>query len=179
MVLMRLSRDHTVFDTWDPTPPMTDLDQLNARLANALDRIAAGLTHNAPAPDAAADALRADLAREKATNSQLNERLRAAKDRDGQTAGALQVKVDAMTRQLDVQGLEMQRLRKTTSQLRDQLRVVIEAARDGTVDAAMINKALLAELEAMRAIRASEEAEIEDILSELAPLILEVTDARP
>jgi predicted nucleic acid-binding Zn-ribbon protein len=169
---------------------MTEIDDFQARITAALDRIAKGVDRipvatgvkpTAPEPVAKSgevEKLRAALADEKAANAQLTERLRAVKDRDGQTVHALEARVDVMTRQLDVQGLEMQRLRKTTAQLRDQVRVLHEAAAAGTVDAAMINKAMLVELEALRAIRASESAELEEILSELTPLVrAEVLDA--
>jgi chromosome segregation ATPase len=170
---------------------MTDIENLQARISSALDRIGQGvgrLTPGAapkpvpsenPVKPAELEKLRAALADEKAANAHLAERLRALKDRDGQSSQSSGTKLDAMTRQLDVQGLEMQRLRKTTAQLREQLRILHEAAAEGAVDASMINKAMLVELEALRAIRASEGAELEEILSELTPLIREVApDAR-
>ncbi len=176
---------------------MSEIEDFQARIAAALDRIGQGVdrfrqgtstaapapVQPAPAPDTGAKAaelekLRVALAAERATNVQLTERLRAVKDRDGQTQHNLEARVDVMTRQLDVQGLEMQRLRKTTAQLRDQVRVLHEAAAAGTVDASMINKAMLVELEALRAIRASESAELDEILSELTPFVrAEVQDA--
>ena len=177
-------------DHWEQGTPMTDIDDFQARITAALDRIGHGVdrmrrgaggtptTTDSVAKPGELEKLRAALADEKTANAQLNERLRAVKDRDGQTVHGLEARVDVMTRQLDVQGLEMQRLRKTTAQLRDQVRVLHEAAASGTVDASMINKAMLVELEALRAIRASESAELDEILSELTPFVLaEAQDA--
>lgn len=177
---------------------MSEIENFQARIAAALDRIGHGVDQlrqggniaavaiTQPvlaAPDAGIkpaelEKLRVALAAERATNVQLTERLRAVKDRDGQTQHSFEARVDVMTRQLDVQGLEMQRLRKTTAQLRDQVRTLHEAAAAGTVDANMINKAMLVELEALRAVRASESAELDEILSELTPFVrAEVQDA--
>ncbi len=180
---------------WGITALMSDIDDYQRRIAAALDRIGRGLESMPSVPSATARPpvgraepagvsasaaatenakLRSALEEEKTANAQLTERLKALKDRDGSTAHALSAKVDAMTRQLDVQGLEMQRLRKTTVSLREQLRVMTEAAtRPGGADAGVINKAMQAELEALRAARASETAELDEILSELTPLIRE------
>jgi hypothetical protein len=162
---------------------MSEIDELQRRIAAAFDRIGRGLDRlpsagpgdspKAQAPSAELAKLRTALAEEKTANAQLTERLKAVKDRDGSTNHAMEARIEVMTRQLDVQGLEMQRLRKTTIQLRDQLRALHEAAAGGADDPGMINKAMVVELEALRAARASETAEIEEILSELTPLIRE------
>ncbi len=109
-----------------------------------------------------------------AANAQLTERLRNVKDRDAQSVAQLEARVEGLTRQLDVQGLDLQRLRKTTVQLRESLRTLREAEAAGVSDPHMINKAMLAELEALRAQRASETAEMDEILAELLPLVQEV-----
>lgn len=102
------------------------------------------------------------------------DRLRSGRDREAMTPGQLEEKVDKMTRQLDVQGLELQRMRKSTIQLREHLRVLHEAAAEGTAEPHLINKAMLAELESLRATRHTETAEMDEIIAELAPLIEEV-----
>jgi len=118
--------------------------------------------------------LRDALAAEKAAASDLASKLRAVRDREAATApGALEAKVEKMTRQLDVQGLELQRMRKTTIQLREHLRVLHEAAAEGLAEPHLVNKAMLAELEALRAARHVDLAEVDEILAELEPLIEE------
>lgn len=167
---------------------MSEIAELERRITAALERIGTGLERLTPGgagepdlPDLAdlpdlndSDevlALRAALDEEKTANAQLAERLRAVKDRDAQSAQQLQERIEAMTRQLDVQGLEMQRMRKTTIQLRENLRALREAQAQGLADPHMVNKAMLAELEALRATRATETAELDELLAELAPLV--------
>ncbi len=166
--------------------------ELERRIAAALDRIGLGLDRMArPAPASAKPAPAAtvagdeaaEIARltealdvEKSANAQLAERLKTVKDRDAQTRSGLEAKVERMTHQLDVQGLELQRMRKVTVQLRETLRVMSEAAQTATPEPHLINKAMLAELEALRAQRQSEVAEMDEILAELGPLIEESTE---
>ena len=153
---------------------MDDIKAYETRIMAALNRVARAVEQRAAPPVADDAGLQAALTAEKAKVVQLNDRLRAMKDRDAVPVPPtqLEARVDKMTRQLDVQGLELQRMRKTNIQLREQLRVMREAA-DG-VDAGMVNKSMQAELDALRATRASEIAEMDEILAELAPLIAEV-----
>lgn len=159
---------------------MSNMAELEHRITEALARIEAGLDRGRSERVAVADnstvlaALKDALADEQTLTAQLTERLRAVKDRDAQSVQALEAKVESMTRQLDVQGLELQRMRKTTVQLREQLRMMREGQEKSLADPHMINKAMLAELEALRAARSSEVVEMEEILAELTPLILEV-----
>lgn len=159
---------------------MSNMAELEHRITEALARIEAGLDRGRTERVAVADnstvlaALKDALADEQTLTAQLTERLRAVKDRDAQSVQALEAKVESMTRQLDVQGLELQRMRKTTVQLREQLRMMREGQEKSLADPHMINKAMLAELEALRAARSSEVVEMEEILAELTPLILEV-----
>lgn len=118
--------------------------------------------------------LRDALAAEKAGASDMAAKLRLARDRESSSApGALEARVEKMTRQLDVQGLELQRMRKTVIQLREHLRVLHEAAAEGLAEPHLVNKAMLAELEALRAARHVDLAEVDEILAELEPLIEE------
>lgn len=174
---------------------MSDIAELEGRITAALERIGKGLARlEGPAAsgpsDTGADAPSGDLATaeaarelaalrealdvEKNANAQLNERLRKVKERDAQLVAQLEARVEAMTRQLDVQGLEVQRMRKTTINLREHLRALREAQTAGGADAHMLNKVMLAELEALRAARVSEMAEVDEILAELTPLVQEV-----
>jgi hypothetical protein len=146
----------------EPVPePVVDLA---ARAADA-KAIAALEAENAK--------LKAALAAEKTAVAQLSERLKSAKERDQAPQAPLEAKIEKMTQQLDVQGLELQRMRKSTVQLREHLRVLHEAAADNMAEPQLINKALLAELESLRATRHSETAEMDEILAELKPLIEE------
>lgn len=154
------------------------LDKLGA--ASAVAPVAAPAAESKPAPavdtaplEAEVARLKSELAAEKATTAQLTERLKSVKDRDHLSQNQLEAKVEKMTQQLDVQGLELQRMRKSTVQLREHLRVLHEAAADNMVEPHLINKAMLAELESLRATRHTETAEMDEILAELKPLIEE------
>lgn len=130
----------------------------------------------APAEPGEVAMLRAQLDAERATTAQLQERLRQMRDRDGGQQGQ-QDRTDRLTRQLDVQGLELQRMRRTTIGLRDQLRQLREAAAAGVAEPSLINKAMLTELEALRATRLTEMAELDEIASALDDHLTEAENA--
>jgi hypothetical protein len=167
---------------------MHEIAELERRITAAMDRIGLGLgalaeaarTPAAPVVVASTGRSEAELAElrealdeERMANAQLNERLRVLRDRDARAQAEAQGEVDRLTRLLDEQGLETQRLHKLTVKLREDLRQLREAAEDGTADAAMINKAMLAELEALRADRSAEAAEMRDIIAAIHPLLRE------
>lgn len=146
-----------------------DISALETRITAAFERIGKGLDRIAPPADD--EGQRAELAVEREANAQLSERLRAVKERDGQARAALEARVEDLTRQLDTQGIELHRLKKTVVQLRETLRAQADAMQEGTTEAHLINRAMLSELEALRALRQTEATEIDAILTELAPLI--------
>ena len=125
---------------------MQELVELERRIAAALDRIGRGIEGLAPevpaaqpvADPAEVTQLREALEEERFINAQLTEKLRAAREKavTGQTQALLAAKVERMTKQLDVQGLELQRMRKTVVQLRETLRALREAVSGGLPDAA-------------------------------------------
>ncbi len=159
---------------------MAEIAELERRITAALERIGKGIDHlpsagvAAPSDDSAA--LREALEEERTANAQLTERLKAIKDRDAASVQSLTQRIEVMTRQLDVQGLELQRMRKTSVQLREHLRAMREAQAEGVTEPHLINKSMLTELEALRAARASETAEMDEILAELTPLMQEVSN---
>ena len=69
-------------------------------------------------------------------------------------------------------------MRQTTIQLRETLRAMREQ-QQGQVEAHLLNKAMLAELEALRAVRASEVIELEQLISELVPILEANADQTP
>lgn len=161
---------------------MNDLAELERRISAALTRIGAGIDRlgATPAEPTAATGvgpdteelarLREQLEAERTTNAQLTARLRAVKARDNKAGAALEQRVAELTRQLDAQGLEAQRMKKNMIQLREALRMLREEAQE-RVEAHLINKAMLAELESLRSERAAEAAELAEILSEIGPIV--------
>lgn len=177
---------------------MQDLADLERRIAAALQRIGDGVEALAMQPvttppaagqgdegrggDSQADdriaTLESELAAERALSASLRQRITDLEDAPpaadpAPDVAALYARIDRMTAQLDVQGLEMQRMRKTVVQLRENLRGLRRAQVDNLADPEQINRAMMAELEAMRVARLSEVAEMDEILAELTPLITE------
>ncbi|MEA5160753.1 hypothetical protein [Cereibacter johrii] len=150
---------------------MQEMVELERRLTAALERIGAGIDAIPVMP--AENPLQAELDEERMVNAQLSERLKAVKEREGVKIAQLEEQVEALTRQLDAQGMELQRMKKTTGQLREALRSLREATAEGVADSDLVNRSMVVELEALRAARASEAAEVEEVLSALEPLISE------
>ena len=160
---------------------MQDLGELEQRLGLALDRIGAGInglhvqSPPPPAPDATND-LQIALDEERMLSAQLNERLRAVKEKETETQSHTAAKLTQMSGQLDTQGAELKRMRNTNVQLREVLRILREASAQGLSDPNLVNRAMQAELDALRATRQTEVAQMDEILAELAPLIEEVRE---
>lgn len=165
---------------------MSDIQELENRINTALERIAKAVDAHgpvfaspvaAPVEDGRLAALAEELQAERDANAQLLERLNLLKARDAEQVGELQERVESLTRQLDAQGLEVKRMRKNVIQLRETMRGLREAQSQGLTEPHLLNKAMLAELEALRATRLSETAEMNEILAELTPLIGDMQDA--
>jgi predicted nucleic acid-binding Zn-ribbon protein len=164
---------------------MQEITELEKRIAAALERIGKGVDRlsSQPRTNAASAApaqgtdamLRAQLEEEKSLTSQLQARLRAAKDRESR--GDLQEKVDRLTQELDVQGLELQRMRRVNASLREQLETLRTAQTSGVTEPGQINKSMQAELDALRAARLTEIAEMDEILAALEPHLSEARNA--
>lgn len=177
---------------------MNQMDELESRLTAALEKIGAGLdamsaaaeargraaaeAEAPPAPEPAApeadpeelERLRTELDEERLANAQLEARVKALKERleahdAGETApaGGAEQLPEALAR-LDA---ELQRLREANDKLRESNAALREANAEGVGEPHLINSAMLAELESMRALRASEAAESSSIMSQLVPLL--------
>lgn len=164
---------------------MQELAELERRINAALQRIGAGIeglgassdaSPGVAPDDAELSRLRADLADERQKTAELERQLQAARTpAKAVPQGELEARVEKLTRQIDVQGLEMQRMRKNVVQLRENLRALRRAAADKMPDAELINRAMMAELESIRVTRFAEMAELDEIIAELDPLIAEVS----
>ncbi len=167
---------------------MNEVFELERRLSQALDRIGAGIEALPPAGDAPASVVAPDrgaeiarleeaLQAEKDANAQLTERVRVLHKKHEALLPELETRVEALTRQIDGQGVEVQRLKQVNVQLRETIGAMREAMARGVSDPALVNKSMAAELESLRVARAAEIAELDQILGELQPLIEEVSDA--
>ena len=162
---------------------MSDIQMLEGRITAALDRIrysagklADGAATPEPASDVAdesSDELRAQLEEERTANAQLEERVKALKDRQDNTVAALENSLAEKSAAFAGIDAELQRLRASNAELRDLNAQLRSAAADGAASPELINRATLAEVEALEAQRATDVAEIDAILGELKPLIEE------
>ncbi|GAW36742.1 hypothetical protein RA2_03817 [Roseovarius sp. A-2] len=156
---------------------MSQIDELQARITAALDRITKGLEGREAAGDATdVDKLRQDVEDEKLANAQLEERVRALHERlaarDAELEAARGAQADNL-RRLDA---DLQSLRKANQQLRDNNQALREAHQAGIAEPHLINKSMLAELEGLRAVRAADRDEVEAVLAELGQVIATAGD---
>ena len=167
---------------------MSDLGEYEQRIGAALARLASGIealagrdraavAEQAASPVAAAapDALtelREALEAERATNAQLSERVRAIREKQESTLGALERKLAAANREQEARMRDLARLKRANADLLAANRSLVEAAASGVADPHLVNRAMQAELESLRAERGADLAEIDDILAALEPLVV-------
>lgn len=178
---------------------MSEIEELQNRILAAMDRIGAGVEAVSAGQGAAQEAegniVRA-LEEEKMANAQLEERLNTLRSRHEAEIAELQaaekdtpvadpVELEALRSQLDQQNADMtaqakamaqlddelQRLRKANDALRDANAALREANEAGVGEPHLINKAMLAELEGLRAAQAAQTAEAGAVLSRITPLL--------
>ena len=153
---------------------MSDVAALEQRISVAMDRIEKGLGEIGASAAASDDAgLQSQLEEERFANAQLEERVKALKERQDTKISELEARVSAQRDQMAALDTELQRLRASSADLRDVNAQLRTAATEGVADAELINRAMMAEVEALSAQRASESAEVDAILKELKPLIEE------
>jgi chromosome segregation ATPase len=156
---------------------MDNIDELQRRITVAMDRVAQGLDRIGSAPQAPDPEMVQALEDERTANAQLTERVRALKTKSDTEAAGLRARVeeaDARMAQLDV---EVQRMRHANAELTEACAALRDANAKGVADPHLINKAMLAELEGLRAARAADVAESSAILAALTPLLDTATDA--
>lgn len=154
---------------------MSEINELERRITKALDRIrdgiATGESGNRQSDESAA--LKAQLDEERTVNAQLEERIRALKERHAAEIEALaSANSGAEARHADLEKA-LDQLRQANEALRDNNAALRAALSDGVADADMINDALQAELDALSAQQAADAAEVDAILTELKPIVQE------
>lgn len=153
---------------------MSDLATYERRVSAALERIARKVERQRAAPSTGGEdvqKLRDALEKERAANAQLSERVHQVKQRQDTTISQLERRLARLTEQLDLQSLEMLRLKKANARLIESNTALREAHVEGFPDSTLINRSISAELEALQAERRAEMAEMEEILAELKPLL--------
>ncbi len=150
---------------------MSQIEELQGRLAAALDRIAQGVDRygeEGAVNPAQLEALQQELEDERVANEQLKERIKMLRKRlervDAELEAARETATDVVARvDADLQGL-----REANEQLREINAKLREANEAGVGEPHLINKSMMAELEALRASRTAERSETEAIYSELS-----------
>ena len=155
---------------------MSDLSTLESRITAAMERIRAGV---ASGGGAASDggALAAQLDEERMANAQLEERVKALKSTQDGTLAKLEAKTAAQAGQLEQLETELQRLRAANADMREMSVQLRSAAARGVAEPELINRAMMAEIEALTAQRGADAAEMEAILGQLTPLWKEADHA--
>jgi DNA repair exonuclease SbcCD ATPase subunit len=154
---------------------MSEISDLESRITSAMDRIGRGLENlQAGGQDDSADELaqlRAALEEEKTVSAQLEERIRGLREKQDAELAAVQqsgVAQRQATKELDDR---LQRVTRTNQQLRENNRALREANQQAVGEPHLINKSMLAELEALRASREVDQAEIGAMIATLRPLV--------
>ncbi len=164
---------------------MSDIDAMQSRIMAALERIGQGLDGLGPVSDdgkddGEAETLRQQIEDEKLANAQLEERVKQlnARTREAEEGLASATKADATkaedeaarAKTLKRLDSELQALRHANQQLRDNNAALREANSEGVAEPHLINKAMMAELDGLRASRAADRAEMDVILNELGQI---------
>ena len=164
---------------------MSDINALEARIAAALERLQRGVANlsersdgvetgagDATDPETLA-ALQARVEEERTANAQLEERVRALKERQDQKLAVLEERVAAQKAEMIDLDARLQRLQAANAELRGVASEMRSALIDELADPDLVNRALLAELEALQATQSADRAEIDAILGTLLPIVEE------
>lgn len=155
---------------------MSEIEELERRLNSALNRIETGVAGLArPVADAntsdESNELKEALEAEKMANAQLEERVKAIKSKQENMVASLETQVKDLAQTAANDAATLRQLKQVNAQLRESNAALREANEAGVGDAHLINKAMLAELEALRATRAADVSDMDAILADLKPLI--------
>lgn len=154
---------------------MSDIAELERRITAALDRAAQAMDRlGAASPDAGdAEAMKAELEAERVANAQLEERVRAIKEKQETMVAGLEGEVARLKEAIRARDGEVQRMKAVNDELRASNAALRNANAQGLADPDLVNTAMVAELDGLRAERAAERAEIDEVLASLEPLLKE------
>ena len=157
---------------------MGDIEEYQRRITAALDRI--GRAMEARQTDGGGQDLADELEAERTANAQLEERVRAIRQKQETTVAALEKTVENLSAEIaslkealaDRDG-GLQRIRRVNAELRRSNAALREANAAGLADPHLVNTSMMAELEALRAEQAAGAAEIDEIAAVLEPILAE------
>ncbi len=152
---------------------MSDISDLERRISSALDRATKALEQLSVQSEEAGPDLSAELEAERVANQQLEERVRAIKEKQETTVAALEREVADLKDALTTRDGEVQQIRSVNAALRETNTALREANAKGLAEPALIDQAMSSELESLRVARSAQQAEIEEILATLEPVLKE------
>jgi len=157
---------------------MVDIEEYQRRITGALDRI--GRAMEARQTAGGGQDLAEELEAERVANAQLEERVRAIREKQETTVSALEKTVEDLSAEIaslkealaDRDG-GLQRIRRVNAELRRSNAALREANAAGLADPHLVNTSMMAELEALRAEQAAGAAEMAEIAAVLEPILAE------
>ncbi|MEM6889449.1 MAG: hypothetical protein AAF636_15075 [Pseudomonadota bacterium] len=156
---------------------MSEIEVFQSRIMVAMDRLAAGVETIAGGSGTEAAVLKEALDEEKTVNAQLTERVRVLAERQDQALAAMEAKSSQAAARIEALDLEMQRLRQANEELQNACETLRAANEEGVGEPHLINKAMVAQLDAMKAMRRTEIAEADEIIAAMTPLLTEAAQA--
>ena len=148
---------------------MSDIEEFQRRITGALERAGQAIDQLSTAPTEGGDtaALSAELEAERTANAQLEERVRAIKEKQETTLARLEKEVAELRESVQTRDAEVQRLASVNADLRSSNTALRDANAKGVGDADAVNASMASELESLRAQQANDRSEIDEILSTL------------
>lgn len=151
---------------------MSDIVEYERRITAALTKISEKIGEvGAATPAIDTSALEEALEAERTVNAQLEERVRAIKVKQEEKMAQLEKRVATLQTGLGQLEGDVSRLKGVNGQLRDNNNALREANQGGVGDPHLINKAMLVELESLRAIHKADRHEMDSLLGELGQII--------
>lgn len=156
---------------------MSDISELERRITAALDRAAQAMDRlgvvGASDDGVDAAALADELEAERVANAQLEERVRAIKEKQETMVAGLEAQVARLKGQVESRDGDLSRMRAVSEKLRQSNQTLREANASAVADPELVNASLQTEVEALRAAQSADRAEIDDILATLDPVLKE------
>lgn len=155
---------------------MSDIAELERRIASALDRAAQAmdrLSSGGSDDGLDAEALAAELEAERMANAQLEERVRAIKEKQETRMAELERDVARLRDVIEAKDETLQQVRAVNEELRRSNTALREANAQGLADAGLVNDAMKSELDALRTAQAADRAEVDDVLATLESALKE------
>ena len=152
---------------------MSDISDLERRITGALDRATKALEQMSAGGAESGPDLSAELEAERVANRQLEERVRAIKEKQENTVTALEREVSDLRDAHATRDAEVQQMRSVNAALRESNGALRDANSKGLSAPELIDQAMASELESLRVARAAQQAEIAEILATLEPVLKE------